>query len=74
MLHAESTETLHDRHTPTALRQADKPNASVRSGLSFGMARAAAEPLLTIGLITCAVGGTPLSRRVKGGYLSVESM
>jgi hypothetical protein len=36
---------------------------------SFARAMADAEPDVTIGLIPCAVGGTPLSRWMKGGDL-----
>ena len=38
-------------------------------GVSFGKALATRKPSTTIGLIPCAVGGTPLSRWVKGGPL-----
>lgn len=38
-------------------------------GISFANAMAKAQPGVTIGLIPCAVGGTPLKRWVKGGDL-----
>lgn len=46
----------------------DKPTAGVGPGLSFGNAMAA-DPSVTIGLVPCAVGGTPLSRWEKEGDL-----
>jgi len=39
----------------------DKSAAGVGPGLSFGKAMAEADPSVTIGLIPCAVGGSPLS-------------
>lgn len=47
----------------------DKPSAGVGLGLAFAKAMAAAQPGVTIGLIPCAVGGTPLKRWQKGGDL-----
>lgn len=48
----------------------DKPKiAGVGPGSGFGPAIADASPDVTIGLIPAAVGGTPLSRWVKGGDL-----
>ncbi len=41
----------------------------VGPGLSFGRAMSAADKNITIGLVPCAVGGTPLRRWVKGGDL-----
>ena len=48
----------------------DKPKiAGVGPGSGFGPVIAEAKPGVTIGLIPAAVGGTPLSRWVKGGDL-----
>ena len=48
----------------------DKPTiAGVGPGVAFGKAMAEANPEVTIGLVPCAVGGTPLSRWEKGGDL-----
>lgn len=52
----------------------DKPNAGVGLGSSFARAMAEANPDATIGLIPCAVGGTPLSRWVKGGDLYAQAL
>lgn len=41
----------------------------VGPGLSFALEMAKADPTVTIGLVPCAVGGTPLSRWVKGADL-----
>jgi hypothetical protein len=38
-------------------------------GMSFARATLSANPNITIGLVPCAVGGTPLRRWVKGGNL-----
>lgn len=47
----------------------DKPTvAGVGPGLSFGMAMAEATPDVTIGLVPCAVGGTPISTWSPGAY------
>ena len=48
----------------------DKTSAGVGLGMSFAETMAKQNPGVTIGLIPCAVGGTPLSRWVKGGDLS----
>jgi len=47
----------------------DKPTAGVGLGSSFARAMAEADPEVTIGLIPCAIGGTPLERWEKGGDL-----
>lgn len=48
----------------------DKPAiAGVGLGSTFGRAMAEANPDATIGLVPCAVGGTPLERWRKGGDL-----
>ena len=48
----------------------DKPQiAGAGPGSGFGPAMAEADEGVTIGLIPCAFGGTPLSRWVKGGDL-----
>ena len=48
----------------------DKPALlGVGPGLAFGKAMAEKEPGLTIGLVPCAFGGTPLKRWQKGGDL-----
>ncbi len=52
----------------------DKPVAGVGLGSSFGRALADADPSVTIGLIPCAVGGTPLSRWQKGGDLYQQAI
>ncbi|KAF0180647.1 MAG: hypothetical protein FD161_741 [Limisphaerales bacterium] len=53
----------------------DKPAiAGVGLGSSFGRAMAEANPDATIGLIPCAVGGTPLSRWSKGGDLYAQAL
>lgn len=52
----------------------DKPTAGVGPGLSFGNAMAATDSSVTIGLVPCAVGGTPLSRWEKGGDLYQEAL
>lgn len=44
-------------------------NPGVGPGLAFGKAMADANPGTTIGLVPCAVGGTPLSRWVRGADL-----
>lgn len=41
---------------------------------SFARAMADAEPGVTIGLIPCAVGGTPLARWMKGGDLYEQAV
>ncbi len=53
----------------------DKPQiAGVGLGSSFARAMAEASPDATIGLIPCAVGGTPLSRWMKGGDLYAQAL
>lgn len=47
----------------------DKPIAGVSLGSTFGRAMADSDEAVTIGLIPCAVGGTPLKRWQKGGDL-----
>ncbi len=48
----------------------DKPTMlGVGPGLAFGKAMAAHDPGVTIGLVPCAVGGTPLKRWQQGGDL-----
>jgi len=48
----------------------DKPGMlGVGPGLAFGKAMAEKEPGVTIGLVPCAVGGTPLKRWQSGGDL-----
>ena len=45
----------------------DKPTiAGVGLGSTFGRVMAEADPAITVGLIPCAVGGTPLTRWQKG--------
>jgi pimeloyl-ACP methyl ester carboxylesterase len=53
----------------------DKPAiAGVGLGSSFARAMAERHPEATIGLIPCAVGGTPLSRWMKGGDLYEQAL
>lgn len=53
----------------------DKPTiAGVGLGSSFARVMADANPAATIGLIPCAVGGTPLSRWSKGGDLYQQAL
>ncbi len=53
----------------------DKPTiAGVGLGSTFGRVMAEANPNVTIGLIPCAVGGTPLSRWQKGGDLYEQAL
>lgn len=53
----------------------DKPAAAgVGLGTSFGRAMADADPTITVGLIPCAVGGTPLQRWQKGGDLYEQAL
>jgi len=52
----------------------DKPIAGVGLGSSFGRAMADADPSITIGLIPCAVGGTPLGRWQKDGDLYKQAV
>jgi hypothetical protein len=47
----------------------DKPKAAgVGPGLAFGISMAKANPKIKIGLIPCAVGGTPIERWQPGAY------
>ncbi len=46
----------------------DKPAAGVGLGRSFALAVARATPGVTIGLIPCAVGGSPIDSWRPGGY------
>ncbi len=53
----------------------DKPKvAGAGLGMSFARAMADAAPGVTIGLIPCAVGGTPLERWSKGGDLYAQAL
>lgn len=52
----------------------DGPDAGVGPGLSFGEAVAAARPDRHVGLVPCAVGGSPLSRWERGGDLYVAML
>jgi len=47
----------------------DKKSAGVGLGSTFGRVMADADPSITVGLIPCAVGGTPLRRWQQGGDL-----
>jgi hypothetical protein len=46
----------------------DKPAAGVGLGRTFGMEVLAADPTVTIGLIPCAAGGSPISTWKPGAY------
>jgi hypothetical protein len=46
----------------------DKRSAGVGPGLAFGKALADADKGVTIGLIPCAAGGSPITVWKKGGY------
>ena len=52
----------------------DKPIAGVGLGSTFGRVQADADPAISVGLIPCAVGGTPLSRWQKGGDLYQQAV
>ena len=52
----------------------DKPTAGAGLGLTFAITMAEATPGATIGLIPCAVGGTPLARWEKGGDLYARAV
>lgn len=52
----------------------DKPIAGVGIGTTFGRVMAEAQPDVAIGLIPCAVGGTPLLRWQKGGDLYKQAV
>ena len=63
--------TLKDRWEPAIEPIThDKPGMlGVGPGLAFGKAMAEKNPPVTIGLVPCAFGGTPLKRWQKGGDL-----
>ena len=46
----------------------DKPMAGVGPGLAFGKTVAEADPSVTIGLIPCAAGGSPITVWQKGSF------
>ena len=46
----------------------------VGPGLSFARAMLASDPAVAIGLVPCAVGGSPLKRWVKGGDLYEQAL
>jgi hypothetical protein len=46
-----------------------KKNPGVGPGFAFGKTMAEANPEITIGLVPCALGGTPLSRWMRGADL-----
>jgi len=46
----------------------DKPSAGVGIGRTFGIEIASASPDITIGLIPCAAGGSPIASWEPGGY------
>jgi hypothetical protein len=52
----------------------DKTAAGAGLGISFARVMADATPGVTIGLIPCAVGGTPLERWSKGGDLYKQAV
>lgn len=52
----------------------DKPIAGVGLGTMFGRVMAEAQPDAVIGLVPCAVGGTPLARWQKGGDLYKQAV
>lgn len=53
----------------------DKPAAvGAGIGMSFARQMADADKQVTVGLIPCAVGGTPLERWVKGGDLYAQAL
>lgn len=52
----------------------DKPSAGVGLGSAFGRAMAEASPDVTIGLLPCAVGGTPLERWEEGKDLYAQAV
>lgn len=53
----------------------DKPSiAGAGLGMSFAREMADASPKVTVGLIPCAVGGTPLERWMKGGDLYGQAL
>lgn len=52
----------------------DKPIAGAGLGTTFGRVMAEAQPEAVIGLVPCAVGGTPLARWQKGGDLHKQAV
>lgn len=52
----------------------DKPIAGVGLGTTFGRVMAEAQPDVVVGLIPCAVGGTPLARWQKGADLYKQAV
>jgi hypothetical protein len=46
----------------------DKPIAAVGPGLTFGKTMADLDPSVRVGLVPCAVGGSPISAWQPGGY------
>ena len=52
----------------------DKPIAGVGLGSSFARVMADADPSITVGVIPCAVGGTPLGRWEKNGDLYKQAV
>jgi hypothetical protein len=46
----------------------DKPGAGVGPGRAFGVAIAEGDPKITVGLIPCAAGGSPIAAWTPGGY------
>ncbi|MEZ0386680.1 MAG: sialate O-acetylesterase [Verrucomicrobium sp.] len=53
----------------------DKPGvAGAGIGMSFAREMVSTNPKVTVGLIPCAVGGTPLERWVKGGDLYQQAL
>jgi hypothetical protein len=52
----------------------DKPIAGVGLGTTFGKVMAEANPGVTIGLVPCAVGGTPLDRWQKDKDLYAQAL
>lgn len=52
----------------------DKSVAGISLGFTFGKLVAQSEPGITVGLIPCAVGGTPISRWQPGGDLFEEAV
>lgn len=52
----------------------DKPIAGVGLGTTFGRVMAESQPDVIIGLVPCAVGGTPLARWQRGGDLYQQAV
>ncbi|BCU78113.1 sialate O-acetylesterase [Luteolibacter sp. LG18] len=57
---------IHEKHGRT--------ESGVGPGIPFAMEMIKADPAVTIGLVPCAVGGTPLKRWVKGGDLYQQAL